>query len=388
MFIINSKKCDLHNFCYNIIIEEGVCNLKMNDIAISHVQDYIELVSKIVDSKDTEKFIVTYRGECKEYSTPCVPNIYREDYLRNYDFFEKNIFDEMRANKISKGENYLENAISAQHDGFPSRLLDVSYNSLVALYFAITPYYRLKENEYDEENGKVFVFFIDKLFCPTGDNITKAYENIICQKSTFINNAVFSKNHKLIDHLKINNRIIAQQGAFILFQGNDVDCLPKYMYEEILIPANAKKTLRKELKNFFGIHTGSIYPEAENLIEEIKKKSLSIENSNFDLDSELKILMCNLENEIKYYLFQIFNNAKKSQELIRCFEKMLRGYQLGIMQLKDDNPELAKKISLCIKAYNEMIEDAFNDIDIYFKGTVQTSKNFLKLKDEQNEEKD
>lgn len=357
----------------------------MNDIVINHVQDYIEVVSKIIDSKDTDDFIITYRGECKEYPTPCVPNIYREEYLKTYDFFEKNIFDEMRANKISKGEKYLENAISAQHDGFPSRLLDVSYNSLVALYFAITPYYRLKETEYDEDNGKVFLFFIDKLFCPTGDNITKAYEEIIRNKNTFLNNSIFSKNHKLIDHLKINNRIIAQQGAFILFQGNDVDHLPKYMYEEILIPANAKKTLRKELKDFFGIHTGSIYPEAENLIEEIKKKSLSIENSTFDFDSELKILMCNLKNEIKYYLFHIFNNADKPYELIRQLEKTLRSYQLGLSQLKYDGKN---NYSSYIKEYNDAIEEAFNDIDIYFKGEVQTSKEFLKLEDEPNDEKD
>lgn len=357
----------------------------MNDIVINHVQDYIEVVSKIIDSKDTDDFIITYRGECKEYPTPCVPNIYREEYLKTYDFFEKNIFDEMRANKISKGEKYLENAISAQHDGFPSRLLDVSYNSLVALYFAITPYYRLKETEYDEDNGKVFLFFIDKLFCPTGDNITKAYEEIIRNKNTFLNNSIFSKNHKLIDHLKINNRIIAQQGAFILFQGNDVDHLPKYMYEEILIPANAKKTLRKELKVFFGIHTGSIYPEAENLIEEIKKKSLSIENSTFDFDSELKILMCNLKNEIKYYLFHIFNNADKPYELIRQLEKTLRSYQLGLSQLKYDGKN---NYSSYIKEYNDAIEEAFNDIDIYFKGEVQTSKEFLKLEDEPNDEKD
>lgn len=357
----------------------------MNDIVINHVQDYVEVVSKIIDSKDTDDFIITYRGESQEYPTPCVPNIYREEYLKNYDFFEKNIFDEMRANKISKGEKYLENAISAQHDGFPSRLLDVSYNSLVALYFAVTPYYRYDEDKYDKKNGKVFVFFIDKLFCPTGDNITKAYEDIICNKNTFLNNSVFSKNHKLIDHLKINNRIIAQQGAFILFQGNDVDHLPKYMYEEILIPANAKKTLRKELKDFFGIHTGSIYPEAENLIEEIKKKSLSIENSTFDFDSELKILMCNLKNEIKYYLFHIFNNADKPYELIRQFEKVLRSYQLGLSQLKYDEKN---NYSSYIKEYNNAIEEAFNDIDIYFKGKVQTSKEFLKLEDEPNDEKD
>ena len=350
--------------------------------SITRIQDYIELVSNIIEAKEDDRYIITYRGECKEYSTPCVPNIYREDYLKNYQFFEKNIFDEMKSNKISKGEDYLENAISAQHDGFPSRLLDVSYNSLVALYFAITPYYRLKETEYDEENGKVFVFFIDTIFCPAGENITKSYEDIITNKDSFLNNALFAKNHKLIDHLKINNRIIAQQGAFILFQGNDVEYLPKYMYEEIIIPAKSKKTLRKELKELFGIHTGSIYPEAENLIEEIKKKSLRIENAKFDFNDELKLLMCNLKNEIKYYMFHIFSNPDKHNELIRRFEKSLRGYQLGFIQLKDNkkNSDYLKKIYISIQEYNDLVDEAFDEINIYYNNEdLEHSKELLKI---------
>lgn len=354
----------------------------MKNNPIKHIQDYIEQISNILDSKDTDRFIITYRGESKEYSTPCIPNIYREDYLKNYEFFEKNIFDEMKANKISKGEDYLENAICAQHDGFPSRLLDVSFNSLVALYFAITPYYRLSETEYDEYNGKVFLFFIDTIFCPAGENITKSYEDIITNKDTFLNCALFSKNHKLIDHLKINNRIIAQQGAFILFQGNDVEYLPKYMYEEIVIPANAKKTLRKELKELFGIHTGSIYPEAENLIDEIKKKSLRIENAKFCLDDELKLLICNLKNEIKYYMFQIFNNSDKHHEFIKQFEKVLKGYQLGLIQLKNDTrfSRHADIILIAIQEYNDLIDEAFDEINIFYNNEeVVSSKELLKI---------
>ena len=167
-----------------------------------------------------------------------------------------------------------------------------------------------------------------------------------------------------------------------------MDYLPKYMYEEILIPANAKETLRRELKEFFGIHTGSIYPEAENLIKEIKNKSLNIENSAFGFESEIKILMCNLKNEIKYYLFHIFSNPDNAQEWIRRFEKTLRSYQLGITQLKASKYIKKKTISLYINEYNEMVEEAFNDIDVYFKGKIQTSKEFFKIEDEQNGKKD
>ena len=145
----------------------------MSTKGIMHIDEYIKRIAKIVNTRKTDSNIVLYRGEPQNYPTPCVPNIFRENFIKNYKYFEKNIFDEMKANNLSKGNSYLEKAISAQHDGFPSRLLDVTYNSLIALYFACTPYYRKKEDEYDDKDGKVFIFFLDKMFCPTGENITK-----------------------------------------------------------------------------------------------------------------------------------------------------------------------------------------------------------------------
>ena len=105
-------------------------------------------------------------------------------------------YTQTKANKLSKGNSYLENAISAQHDGFPSRLLDVTYNSLVALYFACTPYYRKRESEYDDKDGRVFIFFLDKMFCPTGENITNNYNDLILGKENFISYAVLYLDEK------------------------------------------------------------------------------------------------------------------------------------------------------------------------------------------------
>ena len=343
---------------------------------IKHVDEYIKSVTQKVVTRKTKSNIVLYRGENQIYSTSCVPNIFREDYLKNYAFFEKNIFDEMKANKLSKGNNYLENAISAQHDGFPSRLLDVTYNSLVALYFACTPYYRKSETEYDTKDGKVIVFFIDKLFCPTGENITNNYDDIVLGKQGFINHCVFSKNHKLIDHIKINNRIIAQQGAFIMFQGKEFECLPQYMYEEILIPGKSKPILRKELKDLFGIYTGSIYPEPENLIDEIKRKTLNIENSDYSLKSELTLLLYNLECETDYYLSLVFNNRQQYMVHIKEFEKTVRSYQLGLQDvLKEENSD-KKTAEWAIKRYNELIMASFKDIGLFFKGEIELSAEY------------
>ncbi len=344
---------------------------------IIHINEYIQEIAKKIHIHRASNATLVYRGEAKAFKAACIPNIYRESYLKQHEYFEKNIFDEMRANKIAKGDSYLENAISAQHDGFPSRLLDVTYNSLVALYFACTPYYRYAEDKYDDYDGKVFVFFIEKSFCPTGDNTTKNYEELITNKQSFVNQAVFSKNHKLIDHIKINNRIIAQQGAFILFQGDEAEPIPPYMYEELTIPHTAKPTLRKELKELFGVYTGSIYPEAENLIDEIKKKSLNIENSEFNINSEMKILLQNLQCEINHYVSNIFIEPKKdvSFELVKALEKIVKSYQLGIM-------EVMKTESFSfeyIKQYNELISEMFDDIDSFFGDKIETSKGYFMI---------
>ena len=354
----------------------------MSGKEISHIDEYIKNITQIVAARKTKNNIVLYRGENQIYPTSCVPNVFRENYLKNYAFFEKNIFDEMKANNLSKGNSYLENAISAQHDGFPSRLLDVTYNSLVALYFACTPYYRKKEAEYDNKDGKVIVFFIDKVFCPTGDNITNNYNDLILGKSEFINHSVFAKNHKLIDHIKINNRIIAQQGAFIMFQGKEFEHLPQYMYEELLIPKGSKSTLRKELKDLFGIHTGTIYPESENLIDEIKQKTLNVENCEYNLKSEFDLLLYNLECEIKYYLALIFNSKRMYMDYIKEFEKVLRSYQLGISEIKfSDSKDNTETVDAAIKRYNELVQISFSDIDVFFKGKIVTSVDYYLIKE-------
>lgn len=88
----------------------------------------------------------------------------------------------MSANHLTDGKTHLEIAIDAQHGGFPSRLLDVTYNCLVALYFAITPYYTESETSHDNEDGIVYIFFLEDIYCPTGNNINQAYNACLQQK--------------------------------------------------------------------------------------------------------------------------------------------------------------------------------------------------------------
>lgn len=308
---------------------------------IQNVADYIGRVNQYLQMQPGSVFV--YRGEPQVYDKPCVPNLYRDGILGENRFFEKSLFDAMRQNRLTKESRYLDNAIDAQHGEFPSRLLDVSYNCLTALYFAVTPYYHKPETFYDCEDGAVYVFFVDEMFSPSGKNTNDYYDAIINHSPAWIDQMLFEKNHKFIDHVKMSDRIVAQQGAFILFQGGSLDELPQYMYCGMTIPGSSKPKIRQELKQMFGIHTGSIYPETVNLVEEMKEKSFRLNTECFSMENELDYVLKQLEKELDYYLSYSVGQHRAgapNMEIIMIYiEKIVDSYRKGLLMLRRSLPE-------------------------------------------------
>ena len=132
---------------------------EISEKPIENVSDYISKIKEYMESRKGENYSYVYRGEPQIYTTSCRANIFRRGVMDGNPFFEKSLFDAMRQNRLTGEKRYLDNAIDAQHGEFPSRLLDVSYNCLTALYFAVTPYYRKDVDSLDHEDGMVFVFF-------------------------------------------------------------------------------------------------------------------------------------------------------------------------------------------------------------------------------------
>ena len=353
-----------------------VNNHKSNE-KIMHVAQFIEKVNEMINSHPDKKVHFLYRGECKRYPNFCRPNIFRKNVLSTNPLYEKSLFNTMRQNKLSNNESYLENAIDAQHGEFPSRLLDVSYNCLIALYFAVTPYYHKDIAEYDKDDGMVYVFFIDEIFSPSAQNTNDNYNAIIDKECSWFNNhAIFQKNHKFIDHTKLNNRIIAQQGAFILFQGNDDEKIPSYMMGGIVIPREAKPMIRKELSVMFGINTGSVYPEIVNVAEDLVNKSKSLVTEPFGWKNEIKYVLNNLEKELSYYTEQLsFHNTNKDSEyydMIQTVEMIINSYRIGIIDFLQDfkscnysgsEEEARGEITKIIDRYNSIITKVTKDIN-------------------------
>lgn len=360
---------------------------------IKHISDFLEKVESINSSFDSGVTIV-FRGEPEIYERPCFPNLFREKILENNLFFEKNQFDEMTANHLSEGNSYLEKAIDAQHGGFPSRLLDVTYNCLVALYFAVTPFYHQKESEYDNKDGMVYIFPVEKMYCPTGNNINKTYDMLMNRSCDWmVDQPIFQKNHKLIDHIKLNSRIIAQQGAFILFQGDEAEEIPYYQYQKIAIKGENKATLRKELKNLCGIHTGSIYPEKYNRVEEIIEKSNRLNSREFTLESELELVMQNLKKCLQHYddTFSDDMSRQRQIELVMEMEKNIFSYKDGLLSLntickkdKDGKKGYKSIIEQSKKQYNELLRKLLGEIEVWLSDDVEISTEELLFTNEES----
>ena len=343
----------------------------LEDSDISNLSDYLGRISRYIQLRGDEQHFYVYRGEPQKYPIPCRPGLFRKGVLADNPFFEKNLFDTMRQNKLSESSSYLNNAIDAQHGEFPSRLLDVSYNCLTALYFAVTPYYHLDEDAYDDKDGWVFIFFLDEIFSPSAQNTNQNYEAIIERKEKWLQEPLLGKNFKFIDHTKLNNRIVAQQGAFLLFQGDLAEELPQSMYYGIRIPGKAKPTLRRELKQMFGIHTGSIYPETVNLVQELTHKSSQLNTQPFTLKNELHYTLKQLSRELDYYfgyLYRLREQGNPSALLrgMRHVEQVVDSYRTGLLHLVQ-NRELWE---------TELSEDAENSAQAAREEIDQFKKNY------------
>lgn len=330
-------------------------------IEIRTIEEYIEEIQKIIVDKNDSKLFV-YRGEKKDYGkTSCMPNIFREKQYIESNEFEKSLYDDMYSKGIISKQSSLETAIEAQHGGFPSRLLDVSYNALIALYFA-TEY---KDWEKIDSNSIVTIFNIDEIFIPGAHNSEELFEEIIHPESKLRKLRISAFNHKLIDHMNKNDRIKAQQGAFILFQGKEYRPIPEVMYKKIEINKNYIKKIHKDLDRLFGINIGKIYPEAHNQIELIKARNKFINSQSYSLENEFEISL------------KMFNriNVKKYEEMKEYIEMVLKNKTVIDFSRNEKN-KLVNKVNIfeeSILVFREEFEVSLNDFGKILKNESKIS---------------
>lgn len=213
--------------------------------------------------------------------------------------------------EFSNDKSMFDKLVRAQHYGLPTRLLDVSLNPLVGLYFACN------EEEHHGKDGVVKVFdfvgsrvkFADSdtvsLICNLARlsdrerrEITEAYNRpekevgvsefrkipavkrllqfVRVEKPYFLN---LVRPHELFRYFfvhpyKNNRRVIAQSGAFVaagLLRYKSPATSTSYALHTIPIPAAAKGPILREL-DLININSRTLFPEIEFVSKYIKKK--------------------------------------------------------------------------------------------------------------------
>lgn len=251
---------------------------------------------------------VFYRGQSEEYKN-ITSSVTRD---AGYTLNENSIYHEaikMRAVEFDGLIFPIERLSKMQHYGIPTRLVDLTINPLIALFFAVQKVER-------ESHGNVYVFvqpehslndkrikllsLLSTLESLKIDDIKSSYKECYLESITEDEILEFASEGAFIRHSvelqKSNERLFCQKGTFAIC-GNEM--IGKEIKKSVLpldsikptmvirIPFEHKQAIKKELDEKYNINETTIYPEFPSVADYLKEKYKKV---TFDLDGTYSIL--------------------------------------------------------------------------------------------------
>lgn len=295
---------ELHSIQHKIRFSKGVAynSAKVDVFFISSISGINTLISSLKKKTGT----LFFRGHANS-NFMLRPSIMRKSCLQQH---ESELYHELLINcpnDFEKCFTHLEKLVKMQHYGLPTRLLDITRNPLVALYFACDSYFEAygelvlisaenHEIKYPQSDtvsilASLPVFSYQKqqeLYWLANDPSvsersfnTKAerlIHEVRLEKPAF--RSEINKDDILSDYivyaLKNNNRIVKQDGAFILCGlSAGPGSLEKFRYrahgKKVVVLIEKKKKILDQLE-IFSINRATLFPEIECVAEYLNKK--------------------------------------------------------------------------------------------------------------------
>lgn len=302
-------------------------------MSLSKVIKYLEKIEEEVENLKRfhgEKVTIAYRGENKDYKeTRLTPSLFRQVYS---DIKERQLLESIiDLKEESKQLTWIDCAIEAQHYYEISKLLDITFNALVGLYFACA-------STEKNEKSVLYVMAFPEYFSPNSKYVNELYNKHIENQGY----ELFQGNFKVLSHSKKNERIIRQNGGFILFMDETPESIPSAYYRMIEIEKNEQKEIIEVLEKYFCISKSTLFPEKDKQKDTVVKHAKSLSGKKESIfDSEVQQFF----NHKKVKVKQIIENLKidlvqKEKEIRRILRETEKTVESKKERLKPNINEL------------------------------------------------
>jgi hypothetical protein len=207
----------------------------------------IDSFSALLDAFDMHPTTL-YRGVASYSRYRLIPSIGRNIEFHYDNHREERMFRLFKEKSIpflrERPHDDWEFLAVAQHYGLPTRMLDWTWNPLVAAFFSV--------QEYDEEDAAVYALYA--AIIPSHSPSVAPFETPGC--------CIYKPPH-------FDNRIVAQSGAFTSQDEPDQE-FPTDECDVIIIPHALKPDIRHKLR-ILNIHTGSLFPSLDGVAKAIRE---------------------------------------------------------------------------------------------------------------------